>query len=142
MGPQSHEERIQHQFDSYCKKTLKLTARDIYRRIKRRGEREIVLSELSEQDLARLSVTDKYFKDAYSFSVLGYDITVSDIDLAEALTALPADRRDIILLSYFLELSDGEIGKKLNLIRSTVQYQRTSTLRELKKMMEEENADE
>ncbi|MDR2571941.1 MAG: hypothetical protein LBD23_16815, partial [Oscillospiraceae bacterium] len=59
----------------------------------------------------------------------------------EALRSLPERKRDIILLSYFLELSDGEIGKKLNLIRSTVQYQRTSTLRELKKMMEEENAD-
>lgn len=136
MGPQSFEERIQHQFDSYCKKTLKLTARDCYRRIRRRGEREIVLSELSEQDLARLSVTDEYFKDAYSFSVLGFDITVSDVDLAEALTALPADRRDIILLSYFLGMNDREIAQRLNLVQRTINYRRTSTLQELKKFME------
>ena len=85
MGPQSFEEHIQHQFDSYCKKTLKLTARDCYRRIKRRGEREIVLSELAEQDLAKLAVTDEYFKDAYTFNVLGYEIAVSDELIAEAL---------------------------------------------------------
>jgi len=141
MGPQSFEEHIQHQFDSYCKKTLKLTARDCYRRIKRRGEREIVLSELSEQDLAKLAVTDEYFKDAYSFSVLGYDITVSDVDLAEALTELPADRRDIILLAYFLNMSDREIAERLNIVRRTVAYRRASSLQELKKFMEG-NADE
>jgi RNA polymerase sigma factor (sigma-70 family) len=74
--------------------------------------------------------------------VLGNDVIVNDEDIAEALRSLPERKRDIILLSYFLELSDGDIGKKLNLIRSTVQYQRTSTLRELKKMMEEDIADE
>jgi len=38
-------------------------------------------------------------------------------------------QRDIILLSYFLELSDREIGDKLNMLSATVQYERTSTLR-------------
>jgi DNA-directed RNA polymerase specialized sigma24 family protein len=45
-------------------------------------------------------------------------------------------KRDIILLSYFFELSDREIGDKLNMLRNTVQYQRTSTLRQLNKFME------
>ena len=46
--------------------------------------------------------------------------------IAEALQSLPERKRDIILLSYFLELSDREIGDKLNMLRSTVQYQRTN----------------
>jgi DNA-directed RNA polymerase specialized sigma24 family protein len=50
--------------------------------------------------------------------------------------ALPGDKRDIILLSYFLDMTDGEIGDKLNLVRRTVQYKRTSSLRELKQFME------
>ena len=136
MGPQSFEEHIQHQFDSDCKKTLKLTARDCCRRIKRRGEREITLSELSEQDLAKLAVTDEYFKDVYTFNVLGYEIAVSDELIAEALQTLPADRRDIILLSYFLDMNDREIAQRLNLVQRTVNYRRTSTLQELKKYME------
>ena len=74
--------------------------------------------------------------------MLGRDVIVNDENIADALRSLPERKRDIILLSYFLELSDGEIGKQLNLIRSTVQYQRTSTLRELKKMMEEEIVNE
>jgi hypothetical protein len=44
----------------------------------------VSFSELSEQDLAKLSGTDEYFKDAYSFHVLGHDITVSDERIAEA----------------------------------------------------------
>lgn len=136
MRPQSHEEHIRHTFDSFCKKILKYKARDYYSKMKRRGEHEVSFSELSEQDLAKLSVTDDYFKDVYSFSVLGHDITVSDEQIAEALNALPADRRDIILLSYFLDMTDKEIAERLNLVRRTVAYRRTSSLQELKKFME------
>ena len=96
---------------------------------------------MSEQDFAKLSVTDEYFKDAFSFSVMGHDITVSDELIAEALNALPADRRDIILLAYFLNMSDREIAERLNIVRRTVAYRRASSLQELKKFMEG-NADE
>ena len=68
---------------------------------------------------------------------MGYDITVSDEQIAEALNALPSDRRDIILLAYFLDMADKEIAECLNLVRRTVAYRRTSTLQELKKFMEE-----
>ncbi len=60
-----------------------------------------------------------------------------DETVAEALNSLPENKRDIILLSYFLDMTDVEIGKQLNLVRSTVQYKRASILRELKKFMEE-----
>jgi len=136
VEPTSHEQDKQHAFDSFCKKILKHEARDYYDEIKRRGEREVTFSELSEQELAQLSTMDKYFATEQTFSVLGRDVIVTDEHIAEALQSLPERKRDIILLYYFLELSDGEIGKKLNLIRNTVQYQRTSTLRQLKKFME------
>ena len=85
---------------------------------------------------------DKYFATEQIFNVLGRDVIVNDELIADALRNLPERKRDIILLSYFLDLSDGEIGKRLNLIRATVQYQRTSTLRELKKLMEGDPASE
>jgi RNA polymerase sigma factor (sigma-70 family) len=136
MRPHSHEERIQHQFDSFCKTILKYAARDHYRKIKRRRERETVFTELSEQDFAKLSVTDEYFKDAFSFSVLDYDVAVSDELLAKALNTLPADRRDIILLAYFLDMNDREIAERLYLVRRTVARYRANTLQELQKIME------
>ena len=39
-----------------------------------------------------------------------YDVYVKDDLLNEALNNLPAKKREIILLSYFLDMSDEEIG--------------------------------
>jgi len=129
-------------FDSFCKKVLTNEVRNYHREMERLREKEVSLGELSEHELSQLATTDEYFSTEQIFNVLGLDVIVNSESIAAALNNLPQQRRDIILLSYFLELSDAEIGKKLNLIRSTVQYQRASTLRELKKMMEEENANE
>ena len=145
MKPKRHkrsENGKRSAFDSFCKKVLRNEIRDYYDEAKRLRSKEVSISELSARELEQLSTTDSYFTSEQIFNVLGLDVVVNDMDIAEALRSLPERKRDIILLSYFLELSDGEIGKKLNLIRSTVQYQRTSTLRELKKIMEEESADE
>ena len=142
MKPKNREQSKRHSFDSFCKKILKNEARNCYDEIKRQRDKEVSFSELSARELEQLSATDKYFATEQIFSVLGHDVIVSDESIAEALRSLPQQKRDIILLSYFLELSDGEIGETLDLIRSTVQYQRTSTLRELRKMMEVDIANE
>jgi DNA-directed RNA polymerase specialized sigma24 family protein len=91
---------------------------------------------LSEQNLAKLSGTDEYFKGAYSFHVLSYDIAVSDEQIAEALNTLPKDRRDIILLSCFLDMTDREIAEHMDIVRRTVAYRRASSLQKLRKLME------
>jgi RNA polymerase sigma factor (sigma-70 family) len=142
VKPTNHAQDKQHAFDSFCKKVLRNEVRDYYDEMKRLRDKEISFTELSEQELEQLSTTDKYFVTEQTFNVLGDEIIVNDEIIAEALRSLPERKRDIILLSYFLELTDGEIGKKLNLIRSTVQYQRTSTLRELKIFLEEEQEEE
>jgi DNA-directed RNA polymerase specialized sigma24 family protein len=138
MKPGNHEEHIRHSFDSYCKSVLKRTARELYGAIKRRGEREVTFSAMSARELASLSVTDEYFKDAYIFSVLGESGSVTNKDPAEAVNTLPSDRRDIVLMSYFFDMTDREIAEKLNMARRTVAHKRTSTLQELKKIIESE----
>jgi len=141
VNPTSQEKGKARMFDSFCKKVLTNEVRNYHREMERLRENEISLGELSEQELSQLATTDEYFFTEQIFNVLGLDVIVNSESIAAALNNLPQRKRDIILLSYFLELSDAEIGKRLNLIRSTVQYQRSSTLQELKKMMEE-NADE
>ena len=86
---------------------------------------------MSVKEIEQLFTEDKYFVTEQIFNVLGLDVIVADGVIAEALESLPERKRDIILLSYFLELSDREIGDKLNMLRSTVQYQRTSTLQKV-----------
>ena len=136
--PHSHEEYKRRSFDSYCKKVLKYAARTIYGKIQERSVREVTFSELSTRELAELAVTDEYFTDDYVFDVLGESVAVADYELGEALNELAADRRDIVLMSYFFDMTDVEIAKRLNLARRTVANRRTSSLRKLKKLMESE----
>lgn len=141
MGSQISNEQKSQAFDSYIKKVLKYTARDFYEKKKKFGEREISLSGLTGEKLVELAVVDKYFADEYAFDVLGWRIKVLDYELGKALTKLPTDNRNIILLSYFLDMSDREIAERLIMARSTVTYRRASTLKELKNRLEE-NADD
>ena len=136
MKPQPNDHQKAEAFDSYITKILKYAARDYFRMLRRRGEREVSLSGLTGAELSELGVMDHYFSDKHAFDVLEWKIGVSDYELGEALNALPADKREIILLSYFLDMSDREIAERLNLARSTVNYRRTSALTELKKILE------
>lgn len=61
-----------------------------------------------------------------------------DEQLSKALKILSEKKRNIILLSYFMDMSDLEIGQLMNLVRSTIYRHRTSTLEEIKKMYKEE----
>ena len=49
---------------------------------------------------------------------------------------LSDEKRDIVLLSYLLDMTDQEIANKLNIVRRTVQYKRTNSLKEMKRRME------
>lgn len=136
----SQKQTIQHQFDCICKRVLADEAKDYLKEICRRAAHETTFSELSEQEMNQLYTMDKYFSEDQFFNVLGYDVAIKDGLIAEALRLLPEQRRDIILLFYFLEMTDKEIGEVLNLVRSTVQYQRTRSLEQLKKLMEDGQA--
>ena len=61
---------------------------------------------------------------------------ITDWALGQALRSLTPQRRDVILLAYFLEQSDSEIGKLLNMSSRTVCYRRTVALERLKQMLE------
>lgn len=136
--PRNHKEHKQHAFDCYCKKILKYTARNCFAKLKKRGEHETLFSEMTARELAALSVTDMYFADEYKFSVLGESVGVADSQLAEALNEIPANKREIILMSYFFDMSDREIAQRLKMARRTVAYQRKISLQELKKILEGE----
>lgn len=49
--------------------------------------------------------------------MLGQKVFVVGDLLAEALSQLPEDKRDVILLSYFLGMTDREISEQLNVVR-------------------------
>ncbi|MBF2599166.1 RNA polymerase sigma factor [Listeria seeligeri] len=138
MELQSHERHKQHAFDSYCKKILKNETRNIYREIKRLKKYEVSINSISEKELLQHVMYEDDSKNEHLFNVQGIgNIIVTGEIIAEALEYLSEDKRNIILLSYFLGMSDREIADKLNLIRRTVSRRRNKSLMELKKIMEE-----
>ena len=139
----SDKERIQHQYDALAKKTLVGEAKSYRRTLAKRASRQkVTFSDLSESELAQLFTTDEYESDYYRFQVSGFDVLVKNELLAEALNALPERKRDIVLLSYFLDMSDAEIGELLNVVRTTVFRHRKSALAKIKQYLEGKADDE
>ena len=96
----------------------------------------LFLSAKCKDSLSRLNTEDDYIAESEVFRVLDYDIEVKDELISEALKYLPEKKRNVILLSFFLDMTDTEIAKHMNLVRSTIHHHRVSSLQALKKIME------
>lgn len=59
--------------------------------------------------------------------------------MAKALQNLSQEKREIILLAYFLDMTDREIAAELGIARATVQRKRSKTLQYIKEWMGREN---
>lgn len=112
--------RIRKQFDSFCKTILKNEMIDYERARSYRLKHEVSFSELTEGELEQLKTDDEYIVESEMFRVLDYDIEVKDELIGEALKYLPEKKRNVILLSFFMDMSDTEIAKHMNLVRSTI----------------------
>lgn len=137
----SFETKIRHQFDRICQLALKGEAANYYKHMDYRRKHEMPFSELSKKEMSKLFTMDEYESEYHQFQVLGYDIDVRDALIAEALKNLSEKKRNVILLSYFMEMSDADIAREMNLVRSTVHEHRKRSLEMLKSIMEG-NADE
>ena len=138
----SDKETIQHQYVAWAKKTLKGAAKNYQIELAKRAAREISFSDLSESELGQLFTIDEYKSDYFCFQVSGFDVNVKNELLAEALSDLSKMKRDIVLLSYFFGMSDAEIGKLLNVVRSTIFRHRKNALVKIKQYLEKKTDDE
>lgn len=139
--PARSQWQIRCAFNGFCKRVLKNEAINAHKQTGRQQQRKVTFSDLTPQEEKQLYTLDTYFEDeaAEAFNVAGKKITPKL--LADALHSLPEDKRKAVLLYYFMELSDVEIGQMLDIPRSTVQYRRTSSFELLKRYLEE-HADE
>ncbi len=102
-------------FNGFCKLALKREAMNAHRDTKQRQLREVTFSDLSPLEEKQLYVCDEYFADdeaEQSFVVGGKEI-----------------------------MSEREIAKFCNLSRTTVQSRRTSSMKLLKRYLEEKAYD-
>ena len=123
-------------FNSFCKQVLKHEAVDVYRKKRKRQAQELTFSDLTSQEANQLYTLDNYEEeeDTQTFQVAGKKVTSKLLE--EALLTLPENKRIVVLLYYFFNLSDVEIGQLLQIPRSTVQYRRTSSFKLLKQFLE------
>lgn len=133
------EKRNMKEFDSYCKKVLRNEANNIQKELNRQRKHEISLSDLSETQLNQLFEIDDYIMDWNYFQILDEQIALKNIPLIQALELLDENKREIILLFYFLEMTDQKISELFELPRSTIQHRRSSALKEIKEQMEGNN---
>lgn len=131
------ETKVRYQFDHLCRLVLHGEATNCYRNMDCRRKHEITFSELTEDELSRFYTVDDYGLDTYRFQVLGYVVEVKNNLIAQALQLLTKRKREIILLSYFLDMSGVEISRMLNLSCSTVHEHRVRALEILKEVLME-----
>ena len=135
MNNHDYEQSKVHAFDSFCKTVIRNAARDYYRALYRRMNNETLFCELPNCEYDSLCTYDEYFADENTFHVANDIVIVHDDDIVDALKKLPPDKRDIILLYYFTQMSDSEIAKLLNMVRRTVTEQRNSILKIMRELM-------
>ena len=133
-----HFRRYQEEtFDTFCKKVIRNAAFSAHQQLDEKAEKETSLSDISEVELNLLHSVDVYRTYCKTFPVCGYLIQVYDPDLGEVLQRLTPQRRDVLLLGYFLGFNDYQIGRALHIDHKTVDYRRTEGLRRLRELLED-----
>lgn len=131
-------QRYQEQtFDSYAKRLIKNESIDARRELARQADREVSLSSLSYDDLLAVSQEDKYLFEKLGVHSRAGKVEVFDRLLGQAIMSLLPKWRDVIVMYYFLDMSDEKIGGVLQLTAGAIRHRRQVALERLKTMLED-----
>ena len=95
------------------------------------------VSELTRQELEQLYSMDDYCFDRRYFPVMGKAVEVHDRQIAEAFQKLSEKKREILLMLYFLDMTETEIASYLHLVQSTIHYHKKVSLNRMRQILEE-----
>lgn len=127
------------QFDSCVKNALKNELK--YRLRQNRNYKKYFksISELSSDEISYLTYKDTYPSDEFKEILVTrlFEAVIHDELLYEALLSIKENVREIILLKYWGELSDAEIGQAMQMNRRTVNHNKNKALLELRRFIEE-----
>lgn len=134
----SFDTHLIHTFDSFCKKVIRNEARNIKKQYARLRERQVSLTELPDSVITTFQVNDASIHNSEVFLMLGMELLVSNLTLADAIHKLNEVKRKIVLLYYFAGFNDREIGEAMGMSVGGVWYQRKKAENELKERLERE----
>ena len=138
MKPTSFEDAIRLQFDTLMKKVIDKMIKNYERSLRRRNKHEILFCELPPIMVANLAIEDDYGLETTVFEVNGEQVPVDGEELCNALKQLSERKRNILLMRYFLEMSDIEIAELLNITDRTSLRNRKSALQQMKEILGKE----
>ncbi|EGP7089878.1 sigma-70 family RNA polymerase sigma factor [Listeria monocytogenes] len=136
MKPSTFQTTIENQFDYICKRAMEDERKDYYKYLSRLSKHEVSFSDVGDYIVSQFSIMDNHMTDFQICTLNGVTVGIEHDLLSEALRDLPDKKREILLLYYFMNMSDSEIAERLELNRSTVYRHRTSGLALIKKIME------
>ena len=128
-------------FDAFCKAVIRNESANAHSEMDMRAEKEINFSSLSPSELQSIQTEDIYHTYCKQYQVRGNVVCVYDPTLGELLQRISSQRREIILLCYFLGFSDSEIGQLLHINRRTVNNRRKAALQRLRELLEVDGDD-
>lgn len=137
MTREQYNEQLVKSFITFCKTVIHNEAINAYKQLAVRAEREIPLSSLPYGEMAKLYYEDTYRPYRKTYYVKGNPVHVYDQPLGEVLQFLSPQRRDVILLTYFLDYSDADIARLLRISSPTVSDRKNAALKKLKELLEE-----
>lgn len=131
----AYEKRVQNQFGGFCTKVLKNEARHIQREYARQREQEKSIEDLTSVELEQTSHEDQYFSGEYIFEVYGLPVVVVGDALAKAISRLSPINQEVILKSYFLDMTDREISEQIGVCRQSITKRRNGALKLLRTLL-------
>lgn len=140
-------EHIEYAFAAFCKIVLRNVAISAYRDFGRKQKYEVSLDYLMSETPFEPFSTDNYFEQYVCekptvFVVKGQEVIIESERLARALVSLSAQRRTVLLLYFFFGYTDTKIVNECGRSRSTANYWKLATLKQLRKELEKTKHEE
>jgi RNA polymerase sigma factor (sigma-70 family) len=134
-------QRTEAQYDAFVKKSLCREVKKFIRDTGRREAHETLFSEMDAADVSALEDSQalEYYGGVDSgFKVLEHTVAVHNDLIHDALSRIGERERGIILMSYWLKMSDLEIADETGIPRRTINSIKHSAHQHLRKILEDE----
>ena len=120
-------------FESYIRKAIDNAVNKVGKKQAEREQWEQSLSTMTDADLYSVSPEDAEIKGVgqvgRTFRVQEEDISIYDETLGQALLSLLPKDRNVILMYYFLKMTDEKISHVLGVTRAAVQQRRNNAIK-------------
>ena len=94
---------------------------------------------MSKAEESKLFYTDNYPSDNFSEKLTTrlFDAVIHDELLCEALLLIKPNVRELLILKYWGDLTDSEVGQAMRMSQQMVNYNKNKALGNLRKIIEE-----